>query len=106
MASLKFASAVATSDLIATEVIRRVLRASVVNLWAAGVTNGDTMGLFLDRNEIMPTGEVNIEISADVIDIGRDQLVFDSVVGRGNLRIPVGAVTTEIQGLLSVEPIV
>lgn len=106
MASLKFSAGAASADLIATEVIRRVLRPSVVNLWGAGVTNGDSLGLFLDRNEIMPTGEINIEISADVIDSGRDQLVFDSVVGRGNLRIPAGAVTTELQGLLSVEPIV
>jgi len=106
MASLKFAAAAATADAISTEVIRRVLRPSVVNMWASGVTNGDTMGLFLDRNEIMPTGEVNIESSADVIAVNIDQLVFDSVVGRGNLRVPIGAVTTEIQGLLSVEPIV
>lgn len=106
MASLKFSSGAASADVIATEVIRRVLRPSVVNLWGSGVTVTDTMGLFLDRNEIMATGEVNIEISADIVDSGRDQLVFDSVVGRGNLRIPIGAVTTEIQGLLSVEPIV
>jgi len=106
MASLKFAAAAADPDVISSEVIRRVLRPSVVNMWASGATAADSMGLFLDRNEIMPTGEVNIEISADVIDVNRDQLVFDSVVGRGNLRVPVGAVTTEIQGLLSVEPIV
>lgn len=105
MASLKFAAAAASPDLLATEVIRRVLRPSVVNLWGSGVTNGDSLGLFLDRNEIMPTGEVNIELTADVVDAQRDQLVFDSVVGRGNLRIPVGAVTTELQGLISVEPI-
>jgi len=106
MASLKFSSGAASADIIATEVIRVVLRPSVVNLWGSGVTVTDTMGLFLDRNEIMATGEVNIEISADIVDSNRDQLVFNSVVGRGNLRIPIGAVTTEIQGLLSVEPIV
>lgn len=106
MPSLKFQAAAANPDIISAEVIRRVLRSSVVNLWGAGVTNGDTMGLFLDRTEIMATGEVNIEVSADVVDSGRDQLVFGSVIGRGNLRIPIGAVTTEIQGLVSVEPIV
>ena len=106
MPSLKFASGAASADLIATQTIRRVTRPSVVNLWGSGVTNGDTLGLSLDRTEIMPVGEVNIEVSADVVDSGRDQLVFNSVVGRGDLRIPVGAVTTEIQGLLSVEPII
>jgi len=53
----------------------------------------------------MATDECNIEISADVIDTGRDQLIFDTVVGEGQLRVPVGAVTTEIQFLLSVEPV-
>ena len=105
MASLKFSAAAASPDLLATEVIRRVLRPSVVNLWGSGATNTDSLGLSVDRTEIMPIGEVNVEISADVVDSNRDQLVFDSVVGRGNLRIPIGAVTTELQGLISVEPI-
>jgi len=94
-----------TADAISTEEIRRVERPSVVNMWASSVTNGDTIGLLLNSTEIMPTDECNIEISADVIDTNRDQLVFGTVVGRGQLRVPVGAVTTELQFLLSVEPI-
>lgn len=94
-----------TADAISTEEIRRVERPSVVNMWASSVTNGDTIGLLLNSTEIMPTDELNIEISADVIDTNRDQLVFGTVVGRGQLRVPVGAVTTELQFLLSVEPI-
>lgn len=92
-------------DAIATEEIRRVEQPSRVNLWASCVTNGDTIGLFLNKTEIMLTDECNIETSADVIDVSRDQLVFGSVVGRGQLRVPIGAVTTELQFLLSVEPI-
>lgn len=94
-----------TADAIATEEIRRVERPSIVNLWASCVTNGDTIGLLLNSTEIMPTDECNIEVSADVIDTNRDQLVFGTVVGRGQLRVPIGAVTTELQFLLSVEPI-
>lgn len=94
-----------SADAIANEEIRRVSRPSSVNLWASSVTNGDTIGLLLNRTEIMPTDECNIESSADVIDTSRDQLVFDTVVGRGQLRVPIGAVTTELQFLLSVEPI-
>jgi hypothetical protein len=78
---------------------------SVVKMWASCVTNGDTIGLLLNRTEIMPTDEMNIEIAADVIDTSRDQLVFSTVVGAGQLRVPVGAVSTELQFLLSVEPI-
>lgn len=105
MASRRIDVGAATADAIATEEIRRVDAPSVVNMWASCVTNGDTVGLSLNRTEIMPTDECNIEISADVIDVARDQLVFNTVVGAGQLRVPVGAVTTELQFLLSVEPI-
>lgn len=106
MASRRIDVGTATADAISTEEIRRVEQLSTVNLWASGVTNGDTLGLLLNRTEIMPTDEMNIEASADVIDTGRDQLVFNSLVGRGQLRVPVGVVTTELQFLLSVEPVV
>jgi len=105
MASRRTDVTAATADAISTEEIRRVDVPSVVNMWASCVTNGDTIGLLLNRTEIMPTDEMNIEIAADVIDTSRDQLVFSTVVGAGQLRVPVGAVTTEVQFLLSVEPI-
>jgi hypothetical protein len=97
--------AAVTGDAISNEEIRRVDQLSTVNLWASCVTKGDQLGLLLNRTEIMPADNVNIEVSADVIDTDRDQLVFNSVVGRGQLRVPIPAVTTEIQFLLSVEPI-
>ncbi len=105
MASRRTDVTAATADAISTEEIRRVDVPSVVNMWASCVTNGDTIGLLLNRTEIMPTDEMNVEIAADVIDTSRDQLVFSTVVGAGQLRVPVGAVTTEVQFLLSVEPI-
>jgi len=105
MASRRIDVAAPVADAIAQEEIRRVDTPSVVNLFASCATNGDTVGLLLNRTEIMPTDECNIEASADVIDTSRDQLVFNTVVGRGQLRVPVGAVNTELQFLLSVEPI-
>lgn len=94
-----------TNDAIATEEIRRVEVPSVVNMWASCVTNGDQVGLLLNKTEIMPSGEVNIEGSADVIDTDRDQCVFEELVGVGQLRVPVPAVTTELQFILSVRPL-
>lgn len=105
MASRRIVVAAVTGDAISNEEIRRVDQLSTVNLWASCVTKGDQLGLLLNRTEIMPADNVNIEVSADVIDTDRDQLVFNSVVGRGQLRVPIPAVTTEIQFLLSVEPI-
>lgn len=105
MASRRIDVASATNDAISTEEIRRIETPSVVNLFASCVTNGDSIGLQLNKTEIMATDECNIESSADVIDTSRDQLVFNTFVGRGQLRIPIGAVTTELQFLLSVEPV-
>ena len=105
MASRRIDASAVSADAISTEEIRRVDAPSVVNMWASCVTNGDKIGLLLNRTEIMPADECNIEIAADVIDTARDQLVFNTVVGRGQLRVPISAVTTEIQFLLSVEPI-
>jgi len=105
MSSRRIDVGTVTNDAISTDEIRRVEVPSVVNMWASCVTNGDTIGLLLNKTEIMATDEMNIEISADVIDTGRDQLVFDTVVGEGQLRVPIGAVSTEVQFLLSVEPV-
>ena len=93
-----------TNDALADQDIRNVLVPSVVNLFASSVTNGDNVGLRLDSTIIMDDGEVNT-IATDVIDVSSDQLVFNSVVGRGTLRVPVPVVNTELQFLLSVEPI-
>jgi len=105
MSSLRLTAAAISADIISTETIRRVLGPSVVNMWASGATAGDQLGLSLDRTEILPVGDINIEIAVDVVDVARDQCVWNTVVGRGDLRVPVGTVTAEIQGWLSVEPI-
>jgi hypothetical protein len=105
MASQRVVVAAIIGDAIADEEIRRVDVPSRVNFWASCVTKGDQLAVLLNRTEILPAGNLNIEVSADVIDTSRDQLLFGTVVGRGQLRVPVPAVTTELQFLLSVEPL-
>lgn len=99
----KYVTAV-NDDAIQGDEIRRVEVPSRVNFFASAVTKTDKIGLFLNKVEILPADGVNIESSADVIDTDRDQLVFNAFVGEGQLRVPVTAVTTECQFLLSVEP--
>lgn len=106
MASRRMAVTAPTSDAISTEEIRRVDVPSTVNLWAACTTAGDAMGLLLNRTEILPADVVNVFASAGVVDTNRDQLLFNTIVGAGQLRLPVTAVNTSLQFLLSVEPIV
>jgi len=104
MAALRFSTGVVSPDLLSTEDIRTVEVPSVVNLAVSSVTNGDTVGLRLNRTIILDTGECNT-IAGDIVDPFMDRLVANSVVGAGELRLPVGAVTTELQGQLYVEPI-
>ena len=106
MASKRKIIAAVTDDAISGDEIRRVEGPSIVNLWAAAVTKTDKLSLFLNKVEIFPSDSVNIEASADVIDTDRDQLVFNCFVGEGQLRVGVAALTTELQFLLSVEPVI
>lgn len=106
MASRRKIIAAVTDDAIANDEIRRVESPSIVNFWAAAVTKTDKIGLFLNKVEILPADSVNIEAAADVIDTDRDQLVYNCFVGEGQLRVPVTALTTECQFLLSVEPVI
>ena len=104
MASRRLGVTAVTNDALSDQDIRTIDEPSVVNLFASSVTNGDQIGLRLDKTIIMDDGECNLELSADVIDVARDQLVFNTVVGGGTLRVPVPTLTTELQFLISVEP--
>jgi len=76
---------------------------AVINLWISSVTNGDTFGLSIGSQDIIVQGtECNIEVSADSLDVNRDQVVFDEVVPGGHLYLPVSALTTELQFMLHV----
>lgn len=104
MSSLRFSTGAVSADLLSDEDIRIVETFSVVNLAISSVTNGDLAGLRLNKTIIMDVGEVNT-IAGDVVDPDQDRMVFNSVVGPGQLKIPVTAVTTELQGIISVEPV-
>lgn len=104
MASLRRGIGAVDTDSLSTEDIRNVETPSVVNLAVSSVTNGDTCGLRLNKTIIMDDCEVNT-VAADLIDAMADRMVFNSIVGTGQLKIPVNTLTTELQWLLSVEPI-
>ena len=104
MASRRLGVTATTNDALANEDIRLVEVLSRVNFWSSSVTNGDLCGLRLNKTIIMDDGEVNT-IAGDVIDSSMDQLVFNTVVGAGQLKVPVPTLTTELQFLISVEPV-
>jgi len=105
MASLRQLVAATTGDSLSTTNSRRVLRASIVNLFVSTVTVTDTVALFLDQVEIMASGTANVRAAAlGLVSVNEDQLVFNTLVGRGDLRMPTVVTTSQIQ-LISVEPI-
>lgn len=105
MASRRLLVSATTNDALADQDIRTVEIPSVVNLAASSVTVTDTIGLRLDKTVIMDDGTMNVSAAAlGQISIDEDQLVFDSVVGPGTLRVPC-TVTTSLIFLISVEPI-
>ena len=94
-----------TNDALSDQDIRTVEGPSVVNLFATSVTVTDTIGLRLDKTVIMDDGTCNVSAAAvGMVDIARDQLVFNTVVGQGTLRLPVTVGTSAIF-VISVEPI-
>jgi len=106
MSARRLLIAATTSDAISDEDIRTVDVPSTVSLWASCVTLTDNVGLRLDKTIIMDDGIVNIHAAAlSLINISDDGLVFDTIVGRGTLRIPVTVTTSAIIHLV-VEPIV
>jgi len=106
VASRRLLVSAVTNDALADQDIRTVEVPSVVNLWAAAVTISDTIGLRLDKTIIMDDGPANVSAAAlGLVQVQEDQLVFDSVVGPGTLRVPVATLTTSLIFIISVEPI-
>lgn len=93
-----------TADALATVQFNVIPpRGAFLNLWIAGVTATDSYGLSIGSQILIANGTtVNIEISADVIDNDRDQVLFNEYVPGGQLVMPV-TVTTESQFLLSIK---
>lgn len=106
MSSRRLLVSAVTADALADEDIRNVDVPSVVNMWATSVTVTDEIGLRLDKTVIMDAGTANVAAAAlGLVDTDRDQLVFNSIVGAGRLRVNVPTLNTSLVFLISVEPI-
>jgi len=107
MASRRLLVSAVTNDALSDQDIRTVESPSEINLWATSVTVTDNIGLRLDKTVIMDDGTCNVAAAAvGMVDTDRDQLLFNTIVGVGTLRLPVPTLTTSLIFLISVEPIV
>jgi len=105
MASRRALVSATTDDALSAQVIRTINGPSAVNMWGSCVTVTDTVGLNLDGTSIMEPGTLNIHAAAlGLVNISDDQLVFDAIIGVGDLRMP-WVVTTSGIYILDVNPI-
>ncbi len=103
MPSLRFDSATNADALSNRKFSVVPARGAVLNLWASCATAGDVFGLSIGDRDIMVVGsEANIEASADVVDVSRDQLIFNELVKGGQLFLPTTS-GTEMQFLLALK---
>lgn len=101
MPSLRFNVSATTPDAMSNRKFNIIpAGGAVLNLWGAGVTLTDSFGVSVGDRDIMVDGSLlSIEVSADVIDVDRDQLVFNEIVEGGQIFLPV-TVTTQAQFLI------
>lgn len=96
MPSLRFDSATNTDALSNRKFSVVPAGGAILNLWASGATAADTFGISIGDRDIMVTGsEMNIEGAVDVVDVQRDQLVFNELIGGGQLFLPLTATAEE-----------
>lgn len=82
----------------------KLLAPALVSLWLSGVTVTDTVGFSIGDREVLLAANPNIEISADVVDTGRDQVLFAEPAEEGDLFMPVTA-TTAVNFLVLIDDV-
>jgi len=109
MASVRrLVSATTADDLLGLD-IRIVEVPSIVNLWASCVTVTDTLGMSLGKVELLPQSTGNVRAaSLGLVLSSDDQMIYNLLVGPdvGDLKLTVGALTTSLIYVLSVEPFI
>jgi len=77
-------------------------RGALLNMYVSGDDAVDTFGISVgDRDLIAGGTECNLETGVNVIDVERDQVLFNEPVGGGHIFVPVTA-TTEINVMLAI----
>ncbi len=94
MPTSKIANQVTAANAITGRKYSKLARAALLSLWCSAVTVTDTISFSVGDREILNLANPNIEISADVVDISRDQILFaEPAEGGEDLFMPVTATT-------------
>jgi len=104
MPMIKGATSSASTDLLSNTKFADIGgNGAIINAWVSCAANGGTFGFSIgDRDLVVGGTEANVEVSGDVIDTARDQVLFDEVVEPGHLYMPCGAAGTELQYMITI----
>lgn len=89
MPSIKVTNQTTASNALNGLKFSKLLGPALISLWAAGVTNSDTVGFSIGDREVLLGANPNLESSADVVDVSRDQILFAEPAEAGDLFMPV-----------------
>ncbi len=94
MPSIKIANQVSAGDALNGLRFTKLKRPALISLWVAAVTVTDTVSMSVGDREVLRLANPNIEISADVVDTSRDQILFaEPAEGDEDLSLAVVATT-------------
>lgn len=101
MPSLSFSVTATTTDALSNRKFAVVpVGGALLNLWASCATATDSFGLSIGDRDIIVNGALmNVEAAASVVDIDRDQLIMNELIGGGQLFLPV-TLTTRVNFLI------
>jgi len=94
MPSIKIANQATAANALNGLKFAKLGRAALISLWLSAVTVTDTVSFSVGIREVLVLANPNIEISADVVDSGRDAVLFAEPAEAGaELFMPVVATT-------------
>jgi len=101
MPSLRFIVPATTPDAMSNRKFNVIpTPGAIMNVWASSVTVTDTWGISVGDRDIVVGGSVaNVVSAAGVVDVERDQVVFNEEVEGGQIFLPA-TLTTDMNFLI------
>ena len=93
MPSIKVSNQATNTNAVDGLRFSRINRPTRLTFYASAVSVTDTVSVAVDQTDYMTAANPNLEISADVCDSGRDLLLADEPIRKGQLFVVVVATT-------------
>lgn len=101
MPALRFIVPATTTDAMSNRKFNIIpVGGAILNLWVTSVTVTDTFGISVGDRDLIVDGSVaNVTSAAGVVDIDRDQVLFNEEVDGGQIFLPM-TLTTDMNVLM------